>query len=212
MEKYWTELAFTLLGVLLGSSGAIGFFFYLQKRKANFSEVLFLEYKDIAQELAAVLEDLLLLSLSDGAYSQEKCKTIDKELGKFFFKNYLLLPQSVLEEINCLHECLMCAGLKVFMIKNIDNEPHVCERETEEEMRQLFEDVAIVTKDKSIFKIYKKYNDDVQHRPMRRTVYLKCQARHVLTILEREWQLKNLHDWPEKLGKNTIAHIRRKNK
>lgn len=209
MENYLIELFCTLIGATLGSSGIIGLYFYLEKRKANFSEVLFLEYKNISEELAAAMQDLLLLSLSDGSYSQNKCNEIDRELGKIFFKHYLVLPQSVLEEINCLHECLMCAGKKVFMIKVINNEPHVCERETEEEMRQLFEDVAIVTKDKTIFQIYKKYKDCKQSIPMRRSVFLKCQARQVLTVLDREWQLKDIHNWSEKLGKNTIASIRK---
>lgn len=104
-----------LAGIALGAF--LSYIFFRKQNKDKFNASLFAEYKNIAQELTDILKDLLPLTWMPEMYSVEQCKKIDKNLGDFFFKYYLILPQPVLEEINCLHRCLLCGGKNIFIIK-----------------------------------------------------------------------------------------------
>ncbi|MBQ7489561.1 MAG: hypothetical protein IJT51_03475 [Bacteroidales bacterium] len=200
MENHIIQFVCSLCGSILGSSGILGLYYFLRKRKALFSETLFWEYKNIAQELANTLQDLLPLSLHPKNYTNEQCEKIDNELAKFFFKYYLILPQAVLEEINCLHACLLDkGGRRLFMVDKKERFPTLRPRKTEEEVDDLIDDVAIVKSEKSLSEMYKKY------QKLPRYICIKCQARHVITVLQRYWSIKDLHLWSLQLSKTTLA-------
>lgn len=198
MENYLIKLTYILTGAILGSGGVMGLFFYMRKRKINFSEALFMEYKNTAQELAEVLKDVLPLSLNPQNYTEEQCDKIDNELANWFFKNYLVLPQSVLEEINCLHACLRDKKGGLYMIDRTHKHPILRQRKTETEITSLLGDVAIVRKKRSLSDIYRQYHK------LPRYIYIKCQARHVITVLDREWNLKDMHIWSVRRKKQTL--------
>lgn len=196
-----------MMGLLLGiigtliisiSSAVISYKFFLKKAKDSYNAKLFFEYKKLAQELVDILGDLLTLSMAPCDYTTEQCNKIDRELGLYFFKYYLVLPQQVLEEMNCLHACLQCGGQATFMIDRTNATPVLRRRTTEDEIKELFMDVAIIAKDNCLSRIYK-----IHHR-MPRYIYLKCQARHVITVLNDCWSLKEFHDWQKRLPKLTV--------
>ncbi|MBR1878885.1 MAG: hypothetical protein IJ814_07800 [Paludibacteraceae bacterium] len=202
MEKYWIELAFTLLGALLGSSGAIGLFFYLQKRKAEYNETLFIEYKNIAQELADILKDLLTLSFIPSNYTDKQLDDIAQDLSAFYYKYYLILPQAVLLEIQSLYSCLHHKGRFLF-IPIMDKNEHVYVQRPlrmKNDQIKFIKDASLILRYnvKVIDRFYKKFKE------RKADTFLKCQARHVIVVLDREWNLKDMHKWAELRTKQTL--------
>lgn len=193
-----------LIPVITAFLGAItAYLFSRRKNTDDFSATLFAEYRHIAQELAEILTDLHLQSLMPQEFSVKECKEIDNELGVFLYKYYLVLPQQVIEEINCLHECLLCKGNRLFIIKQKNGVPIVQPRNNDE-VQQLIEDVAIVTTGKTFADLYQRY------KKLPNSIYLKCQARHVLTVMHDCWNLSNIHEWKKRLPKETIAQRKRR--
>ena len=203
MDTFLLQLVCTILGCLLGGCGLFGFLFFIQKRRAKLSEALFLEYKAIAQELAIILDELLPLSLYPQYYSHEQCKEVDKALSKFFFKYYLVLPQEVLEEINCMHACLIDYKNNLYIVDKSKDIPILRPRKTEEEIISLLDDVALVKRERSLSEIYLEYHK------LPRYISLKCQARHVITILSKSWNMRDLHNWSKNLNKQTLNEIKK---
>lgn len=200
MEEFLLEFSgfiSGLIGIVLGTF--LSYIFFRKQNKDKYSASLFAEYKNIAQELAEILKDLLTLTLMPQKYSVEQCNEIDKTLGEFFFKYYLILPQPVLEEINCLHRCLLCGGKNIFIIKKEKNLPvlQICSKE--EDIKALLEDVALVTSKRNLFEIYQ-INKRLPH-----CLNLRCQARHVITTMHDCWNLSNINKWEKQIPKKTIA-------
>ncbi len=177
----------------------MGYFFFRKESKDKFRETLFTEYKNIAQELSGVLKDVLYLSLIPESFPIEKCKEIDRALSDFAFRHLLVLPQEVLQEINCLHVCLVCGGHNSYMIKAEDDIPILKPRNTEEEIKELLENVAFVTTQRTLFDIYKKY------KKLPNSVYLKCQARHLMMVVNKCWNMSLFYEWDKYLPKKTIG-------
>lgn len=198
----FTGILETIIGLALGAF--LGHFFFRKESKDKFSAALFEEYKNIAQELAEILSKLKLQSLMPLSLTDNECQTIDDELGIFFYKYYLVLPQQVLEELNCLHECLLCRGEKTFVVKYEHAVPIVQPRISDDEVRDLIREVALVTKNRGLFDIYQRY------KRLPRFVNLKCQARHVITVMHDCWNLSNIHEWEKRLPKQTISQIEKK--
>ena len=191
----------SLVGALVGSTlgCALGYFFSKKQSKDEFNANLFSKYENIAEELAMILEEVLPLSLYPKAYSRELCKKIDADLAKFFFKYYLILPQEVLEEINCMHACLQDKNHRLYMIDNKKALPTLRLRQTKKEIVQLLDDVALVKRKYKLSDIYSNYNKLPDY------MYIKCQARHIIIVLQRCWKIKELHNWQNYLPKTTLA-------
>jgi len=190
------ELLGSLAGLLFGA--VIGYYFSRRKSKDKFRTTLFAEYKKIAQELAIILKDILQLSLIPEKIPAEKCKEIDKALGDFVFKYFLVLPQDVLQEINCLHVCLVCGGTKTYVVKKMKGKPVLLPRTTDKDVKNLLEGVAIVTTKRSLFDIYKEYGK------LPKSVLLKCQARHVMVVMNNKWKPSKIYKWERILPKKTL--------
>lgn len=197
--EFWGILT-SIVCVALGA--CLSYIFFRKQNQDKLSVSLFTKYQNIAQELAGILKDLLPLSLTIQNYTTIQCNRIDKALGEFLYKYYLILPPPVLEEINCLHECLLCRGKNAFIIKTENELPVLQKRSTDEEIKSLLEEVAIVTTKKGLFNIYKQY------KRLPRSIYLKCHARHVIKVLNDCWNLSDIHEWKNKLHKKTIAQRR----
>lgn len=178
----------------------VGYCIFRLRYKNNYNAKLFNEYKQMAQDLATILEDLLTLSVGPKNYTIDNCKEIDNELSKFVFKYYLVLPQNVLMEINCLHLCLSSRGKNLFMIDYSGKSPIIRPCNTAKEIYNLFTDVALL-KTKGLNHIYNNY-----HR-IPRYLNLKCQARHVITVMHNEWDSAEFYKWQKKLPKHTIYQI-----
>ena len=193
-----TEILCTVTGTIVGC--VVGYCIFLLKHKNNYSAQLFNEYKVMAQELATILEDLLTLSIGPKNYTIDTCKEIDNLLSKYVFKYYLVLPQNVLMEINCLHLCLNCRGKHLFMIDHSGKSPIIRQCNTVEEINNLFTDVAL-QKTKGLNHIYNYYHRIPSH------LNLKCQARHVITVMHNEWDSVEFYKWQKILPKHTIYQI-----
>lgn len=202
MEKYILELCCMLIGAILGSSGVIGLIFYLKKRTAEYNETLFNEYKNIAQELADVLKDLLTLSFIPSNYTEEQLNNIAQNLSAFYYKYYLVLPQSVLLEIHCLYSCIHHKGRSLYTPVMDQNEHVYVQRSLKLKNDQIkfIKDASLVLRynEKIIDRFYKKFSD------RKSDTFLKCQARHVIVVLDREWNLKDIHKWAELRIKQTL--------
>lgn len=198
MNHIISDSIVALVGILLGS-----FLTYVLSRKKSKDNVdieLYTEYKNIAQELAEALKDVLNLSLIPEYYSKKRCEEIDNALAKFTFKHLLILPPPVLEEINCLHVCLVCGGKNSYMIKRENCVPTLQTRTTEEDIKALLDNVALVTTKRSLFDIYKKYGK----LPV--SVLLKCQARQVMVVMSECWNMAGMFGWKNKLPKKSILN------
>lgn len=204
MDDILSQLVISAIGCIIGGGGLVGLWFFAQKRKIKLGETLILEYKKIAQELAVVLEELLPLSLDPHYYSLEKCKDIDNALSSFFFKYYLLLPQEVLEEINCLHACLNDKENRLYIVDKNEELPTLRPMNSDKEIGALLDEVALVKRDKSLSDIY------LEYKKLPRYIKLKCQARHVITILSEAWNMRDLYNWSKGLNKQTLAEIKNK--
>ncbi len=181
----------------------VGYCIFLLRHKRNYSAQLFNEYKQMAQELATILQDLLSLSIGPQNFTTEFCKEVDNELSKFVFKYYLVLPQKVLMEINCLHLCLNCRGKNLFIIDYSCETPIVRKCNTVEEINNLFKDVAL-KKTMGFNHIYNSYHRIPSY------LNLKCQARHVITVMHNEWDSAKFYKWQKKLPKRTIYQIEKR--
>lgn len=196
----------SLVGALVGSTlgCALGYFFSKKQSKDEFNANLFSKYENIAEELAMILEEALPLSLYPKAFSREQCKKIDADLAKFFFKYYLILPPEVLEEINCMHACLQDKNHHLYMIDHKEALPTLRLRHSKNEIVQILDDVALVKRKKKLSEIFSDYNKVPSY------IFIKCQARHIIVVLQRCWKIKELHNWQNHLPKTTLAE--RKNR
>lgn len=192
-----------ILGVIIGSF--LSYVFSRKESKDKFSANLFMEYKNISQELADIFKELQLQSLMPLTVHKGIRDKIDKELAMFLYKYYLVLPQAVIEEINCLHECLLCNGSSIFMVKQVYGLPEIQKRTTDKDVKDLLESVALIQVDgRSLFDIYNQY------KRLPNSIFLKCQARHVIFVMHDCWNLSNIHKWKKQLTKMTIAQRKKK--
>ena len=203
MENYFANLIFTLIVAIIGSSGVIGFFFYRLKKKSEYNETLFVEYKSIAQELVEILKDLLSLSFIPNNYSDKQLNEIAENLSHFYYKYYLVLPQSVLREIQCLHSCLHRKGKRLFEYYKDEQSQFYKQRWIREEKRQIefMKDTSIMLRSDvdAILRLYRQNPDYIAD------TFLKCQARHVIIALDREWNIKDIHKWSIRRKKQTLS-------
>lgn len=202
MENYFADLICSLIGAFLGSGGVIGFFFYRRKRRAEYDETLFAEYKSIAQELVEILKDLLSLSFIPNNYSDKQLNEIAENLSHFYYKYYLVLPQSVLREIQCLHSCLHRKGERLFDYYKDEKSQFYVQRWIRDEKKQIefMKDTSIMLRSNvnAILRLYRKHPDRIHD------TFLKCQARHVIIVLDREWNIKDMHKWSIRRKKQTL--------
>lgn len=197
MNNITLEISCSIIGIFIGALAS--YIFFRKKYKAMFSATLCAEYKNISQELAEILKDILQLSLIPQKFTKEKCNEIDRSLSDFTFKYLLILPQPLLEEINCLHVCLISGGHHSYIVKNENGTPVLQPRESDEDIKSLLNGVAIVTTKRTLFDIYKK------HKKLPPSVLLKCQARRVMTVMSECWNLSQIYKWGDQLTKKTIA-------
>lgn len=69
------------------------------------------------------------------------------------------------------------------------------------DIKALLGDVTIVSSQKSFVELYQKYGR------LPRYVYLRCHARHVITVMHECWNIHNVQKWRKRLKKKTIIHI-----
>lgn len=192
-----TGILLNIIGIVVGA--VAGYLISRLQNKDKYSAQLFSEYTKMAQELAAILEELLTLSLRPRKYTTDYCNTIAKELSKYYFKYYLVLSQQVLEEISCLHACLQCGGKYFFMIDRTSQYTKIRPCKKAEEINILFADIALTQT-----RQYKEYPRIPNY------ITLKCQARHVITVMHNSWDYKDIHKWQKKLPKRTVFQLTNK--
>ena len=203
MNNYDVLVAFSgIAGIIIGY--LLRYLFSRKENRDKLNATLFAEYKIFAQELSDILKDIELQSLMPQKITTEKCYEIDNALGVFLYKYYLTLPQPVIEEINCLHECLLCGGKQAFIVKRKDDLPVLLPRTSDEDIRSLLEEVAVVTPKRNLYEIYQTYGR------LPKSILLKCQARHVITVMHNCWNHSNIYEWQKRLPKKTIAQTRRR--
>lgn len=197
-----------LLGALVGSTlgCALGYFFSKRQSKNEFNANLFFKYQNIAQELVDILQGILSLSFYPIKHTKEELKSVKENLSSFYFKYYLILPQSVLEEIQCLHLCLHYNGHRIFMSVKGPSGNTIKHIDKKEELESLVKDSFLThkTNKKAILRFHE------LHPERTADIFLRYQARHLITVLNENWNIKKLHSWKNTLGKETIAKKEKK--
>jgi hypothetical protein len=197
---------------IIGVSGTIigyfiGYIVARKKRKDIFSVALFQEYRDVADELENILKDLLSLSFIPKYYPASQLKDIADKLSAFYFKNYMILPQPVLEEIQCLYTCLHHNGKRMYVVGR-DEYGNKVQKEIRkpQQFEYLLKDTSIMmrTSERAIRILYKDHPEKLKGS------YLNFQARHVNTVMHDCWNAKKIFNWHNNLSKDTIAKKERK--
>ncbi len=201
MSSYISEITGTIIGIVIGA--IMAYLFSRRENKDKIRALLFTEFKNISQELAEVLQDVLYLSLMPDVIPKTKCKEIDRVLSNFAFKYMFILPRPVLEEINCLHVCLMVGGNKTYIVKQQNGLPVLQPRTSDEDIKSLLDEVALVTTKRNLFAIYKNYGR------LPNSVLLKCQARHVMVVMKECWKMSDVYNWEKELSTMSIAKIKK---
>lgn len=202
--KIWIAVI-GLLGTIAGYF--IGYIVARKKGKDDVSVSLFQEYRDVAGELESILQDLLSLSFLPKHYSESQLKIIADNLSAFYFKNYMILPQAVLEEMQCLYTCLHHNGKRMYMVGR-DEFGNKVQREIKKpnQFEYLLKDTSIMmrTSERAIRILYKNHPEKLKD------AYLNFQARHVITVMHDCWNIKRIYTWKKDLTKDTIVQKERK--
>ena len=185
----------------------IGYIVARKKGKDDLSVTLFQEYRNVAGELESILQDLLSLSFLPKHYSESQLKIIADNISAFYFKNYMILPQAVLEEMQCLYTCLHYNGKRMYMV-GWDEFGNKVQKEIirPKQFEYLLKDTSIMmrTSERAIRILYKSHPEKLKES------YLNFQARHVMTIMHDCWNIKRIYSWKKDLSKDTIAQKERK--
>ena len=141
-------------------------------------------------------------------HTKEELKSVEENLSSFYFKYYLILPQSVLEEIQCLHLCLHYNGHRIFMPVRGSSGNTIKHLDKKEELESLVKDSFLThrTDKKAILRFHELYPERTAD------IFLRYQARHLITVLNENWNIEKLHSWKNTLGKETIAKREKCNK
>lgn len=202
--KIWGAII-GLLGTIVGYF--IGYIVARKKGKDDVSVSLFKEYRDVAGELESILKDLLSLSFSPKQYSEAQLKIIADNLSAFYFKHYMILPQAVLEEMQCLYTSLHYNGKRMYMVGR-DEFGNKVQKEIKKpkQFEYLLKDTSIMmrTSERAIRILYKCHPEKLKNS------YLNFQARHVITVMHDCWNIKRIYSWKNDLTKDTIAQKERK--
>ncbi len=186
-------------GIIIGA--LLGYIYFRKKEQDKFSRDMYFRYQELAKELAICLQTFLPLTLKPQGYRARICQEVDRELSSFFFKYYLILPQSVLEEISCMHACLQHNGDKIFIVDKSNEIPLIRSCEYENETLKFFEEVTIFRTKKNWAEIYLKY------KRVPRYIALRCQARHAIAAMQAAWQYEDMYSWRKQMKKRSLAQM-----
>lgn len=189
----------SILCVALGS--ILGYYYFRKQEQDKFNMSLYVEYQKLSQELADLLHIFLPLTLRPTHYTEKMCTETDTALSAFMFRNYLTLPQTVLEEINCMHACLQTKGAKIFIVDRSKPIPLIRQCVGEKETISFFREVTIFRTKTNLAEIYMKYKRVPNY------LALRCQARHLIATMQDCWQYTDMHSWKEQMQKKTLAKL-----
>jgi len=198
-----------VLTAVIGATG--GFFaylisFFLEKRKnmMAFNMLIFKTYDRITQDIIDVLIEMTSLHVSGNRHhTKEKIREWKEKLSFVYYKYYNYLPKEVLNEINCLHSCLIFEGKFLYVIKEKNN----MVRSTDEDAIILFDDATLVSYEgKRISDSIRKYS--VNRIP--KSMKINLQARRVITTISKFFGSEKIEKWTSQLKKETLLTIKTK--
>ncbi len=172
-----------------------------RKKHADYNMIIFETYKDISKEIIEALAPLTSLSLRYRGLTAEELEEWRKKISDLYFKHYTYLPQSVLNEMDCLHSCIQTGGKDLYCVKN-KNEVKACERE---DVINLFKDTELVGGEyKRIEGLVKEYGVE----KLSESLKINLQARRVIHIIAAIFEDKKVNDWDSILKKETLLQAR----
>ncbi len=189
----------TIVGIIIGAS--IAYYYFRMQERDVFNRELYTNYQELSKELATILQDFLPLTLKYKQLEKDICIKVDQDLSAFFFKNYLTLPKSILEEICCMHACLQSNGSKIYIVDKSKSVPLIRPCEGEKEVLEFFRGITIFRTRKNWAKTYLTYKRVPQY------IALRCQARHLVAMMQDCWQYTDMHSWKEQMQKKTLAKL-----
>lgn len=189
----------TIAGIIIGA--VIGYYYFRRQERDVFNRELYTKYQELSKELAVILQDFLPLTLRYIHLDENICMKVDQDLSAFFFKNYLTLPMSVLEEICCMHVCLQSKGSKIYIVDKSKSIPLIRPCEEEQEVLEFFRGITIFRTRKNWAKTY------ITYKRVPKYITLRCQARHLIATMQDCWQYTDMHSWKEQMQKKTLAKL-----
>ena len=174
-----------------------------KKKHTDYNMTIFDIYRDTSAEIIKELTPLVSLSLRPRGFTAEQLNEWRKMISELYFKYYTYLPQTVLNEINCLHSCIQSGGKNLYCIKN-ENEIKIC---TKQDAIDLFDDTALVGSQR---KRIKKVIDEYSIERLSESLKINLQARRVIRIVAAIFEDKTINDWETILKKETLLQVRSK--
>ena len=195
-----------LIGVILGAF--IGYALDIcknnKKRNADYNMAIIDMYKEISSEIIETISPLASLSLRHRSFTSEQLDEWRKKISELYFKHYTYLPQSVLNEMNCLHSCIQTGGKKLYCVKN-GNEIKPCEKE---DVVDLFDDTALVGGERERIKdLVETYSVD----RLSESLKINLQARRVIRVVAAIFENSTINEWNTMLKKETLLQMRSRN-
>lgn len=192
----------SLFSILLGA--ILGYYFDYRKNSKNknsdYCMTIYHAYKSVSMEIIESIMPLTSLSLKPRSLDAESLEIIRKNISDLYFKHYIYLPQIVLNEINCLHSCLLTGGRVLFCIKGMDK-VEIC---SSEDVKKMFYDTALVSLgEKKITNCIDKYSVDKWSESLK----INLQARRVIRVLAEIFEDKQVEDWNSILKKETLLQV-----
>lgn len=174
-----------------------------KKKNLDYNMAIFEMYSDISAEIIEAITPLTSLSLKQRGFTSEQLEGWRKKISNLYFKYYTYLPQSVLNELNCLHSCLQTGGDKLYCIKN-NNEIKPCNNQ---DAVDLFEDTALVGGEREkIQGLIIDYSIDKFSESLK----INLQARRVIRIIAAIFENRTINQWNTILKKETLLQVRSK--
>ena len=196
-----------LVGVVLGA--IIGYVIDVRKNtiknNTDYNMAIFRIYKDISAEIIEAIEPLASLSLRQHGITREQLEEWRRKISYLYFKHYTYLPQTVLNELNCLHSCIQGGGVNLYCVKN-KNEIKRC---NVQEAIMMFEDTALVGGERArIEKLISNYSIEQFGSSLK----INLQARRVIRIIAAIFEDRTINQWEAILKKETLLQVRSKNR
>lgn len=187
------------VGVLLGIM--LGYIFDIKKsdkkHSVKYNISIYNEYKKVSAEIITTLTPMTSLSLKQRGISQAQISDWRKTISTLYFKYYTYLPQTVLNEINCLHSCLQTEGRKLFYVKD-GNIIIECGKK---EAMEIFEDTALVGGERErIAKIV----ESSSLEDLSESLKINLQARRVIRMTAAIFENRGIEQWNKILKKETL--------
>ena len=196
-EKLVLVLISGVTGILFGYISSI--LIERFKRRMDYHKELFFLFQKVTDNLNVTLSQMASFNVSFNSINKEKLETLKKEVSTMYFRYYNLLPQDILNELNCLHSCLQSNGELMYFIDS----NNTLQKAKDSDFR-FFEEISnnltLVNNTRKLHDIITKHG--IGSLPP--DIKINFQARKVIRKIDDFLSIRNVFDWTERISKTTF--------